>query len=191
MLTIVAALVIGLPLPLLPAQIIWLNLVTDTFLNVALAMEPKEEGLLSGKGLKPARYLLDKVALVRSVLMAVTMAIGTLTLFVLYLDEGMIKALSVSVTVLAVYQWFNALNCRHEVRSVFTMNPFSNVYLLASFAVVVALQLAMLHVPFMQEVMSVTPLNLTEWGIIIVVSLSIIAVEEVRKLIMRMTTAIA
>lgn len=187
--TITSALIIGLPLPVLPAQIIWLNLVTDTFLDVSLAMEPKEKGLLNKKNFKPSKYILDRIAVVRSLLMAIVMTLGSLTLFVLFLDEGMTKALAISLTTLAVFQWFNAWNCRHESKSLFTMNPLSNPYLIAAMTVVVTLHIVALSVPFMQTILHTTPLSLTEWGLIIGVASSIIVAEEIRKLIMRMMKA--
>jgi len=95
--TIVGALLIGYPLPLLASQIIWLNFVTDGFLTVALAMEPKEEGLLSGKFEKPKKYLLDAGMVRRMVFMALPMAWGTLTLFQGYFETDLTKAWTISL----------------------------------------------------------------------------------------------
>src|SRR3989344_2996738 len=69
-LTIIGSLFLGFPLPLLPAQIIWLNFVTDGFLDVALAMEPKEEGLLRGNFERPKKYIVDGLMARRMVFMA-------------------------------------------------------------------------------------------------------------------------
>src|SRR3989339_271483 len=73
-LTIIGSLFLGVPLPLLPAQIIWLNFVTDGFLDVALAMEPKEEGLLRGNFERPKKYLVDKLMVQRMFVMAIPLA---------------------------------------------------------------------------------------------------------------------
>ena len=183
--TIVGALVIGVPLPLLPAQIIWLNFVTDPFLDAALAMEPKEKGLLKGTFERPKKYLIDALMVRRIPLMALTMAIGTLILFTLYAADDMAKALTVSLTVLAVFQWFNAWNCRSENESVFTMNPFSNMFLVGATLVVIVLQLLVVYAPVLQGVFHTVPLALSEWLLIIAVAFSIIVVEETRKFFMR------
>ncbi|MDO8664314.1 MAG: HAD-IC family P-type ATPase, partial [Candidatus Liptonbacteria bacterium] len=166
-LTIAGALVLGYPLPLLAAQIIWLNFVTDGFLDVALAMEPKEEGLLRSNFERPKKYLLDKLMAQRIFLMALPMAIGTLFLFRGYFEDDLAKAWTISLTTLAVFQWFNAWNCRSESKSIFQMNPFSNKFLVGATAIVIFLQFVALHTPFLQKILHTTPLSLSEWLIIV------------------------
>ncbi|OGZ69314.1 MAG: hypothetical protein A3F47_01095, partial [Candidatus Staskawiczbacteria bacterium RIFCSPHIGHO2_12_FULL_38_11] len=128
-LVIAGALVLGYPLPLLAAQIIWLNFVTDGFLDVALAMEPKGQGLLQGKFERPKKWIVDGLMAQRMFLMALPMTIGTLYLFKGYFETDLTKALTISLTTLAMFQWFNAWNCRSESKSIFQMNPFSNKFL--------------------------------------------------------------
>ncbi len=191
-LTITAALLLGFPLPLLPTQIIWLNFVTDGFLDVALAMEPKEEGLLRRNFEKPKKYLVDKLMAQRMFLMAIPMTIGALFLFKGYLPTGqagfendLAKAWTISLTTLAVFQWFNAWNCRHESKSIFQMNPFSNKWLIMATATIIFLQLFAVYNPFMQKLLHTSPLELSEWLIIIPIAASIILVEEIRKFFYR------
>ncbi|PIP75033.1 MAG: ATPase [Candidatus Levybacteria bacterium CG_4_10_14_0_8_um_filter_35_23] len=185
--TITGALLLGLPLPLLAAQIVWLNFVTDGFLDVSLAMEPKEEGLLKGTFEHPKKYLIDGLGIWRMFLMAITMMIGTLFLFSRYYQADMVKALTVSLTVLAAFQWFNAWNCKHENKSIFQLNPFSNKFLLGSTIIVIFLQLIAIYTPLMQKILHTTSLNMTEWIMIILVASSIVWVEETRKFIYRRT----
>jgi Ca2+-transporting ATPase len=183
--TIFGALLLGFPLPLLAAQIVWLNLVTDGFLDVSLAMEPKEEGLLKGKFIKPSKYLLDKTSIIRMFMMAGVMMTGTLILFSQYYQFDLIKAQTMALTLLAVFQWFNAYNCRNETKSIFSMNPFSNKYLIGAIIIVITLQMMAIYNPLMQKILHTTPLSLSEWLIIIPIAFSVIVVEEIRKLIMR------
>lgn len=194
-LTIIGALLLGFPLPLLPAQIIWLNFVTDGFLDVALAMEPKVEGLLRGDFERPKRYLVDKLMAQRILVMAVPMTIGTLCLFGWYLSAGggyalggeniLAKAWTISLTALAVFQWFNVWNCRHESKSIFQMNPFANKFLLGATLIVISLQLLVVYNQFMQKFLHTVPLELSEWLIIIAIAASIILAEEIRKFFYR------
>ncbi len=184
-LTITGALVLGFPLPLLPAQIIWLNFVTDGFLDVALAMEPKEEGLLRGNFEKSKKYLVDKLMVKRIFIMGFVMMTGTLFLFKEYYETDLVKGWTISLTVLAVFQWFNAWNCRHESRSIFQMNPFSNIYLVGATVVVMLLQFLVIYNPVMQKFLHTTALTVSEWFVIIFVSASIIVVEEIRKYFVR------
>ena len=186
-LAITGALALSLPLPILPAQIIWLNFVTDGFLDVSLAMEPKGARLLNEKFEKPKKYLVDTLMGKRMALMSAVMAIGTLYLFQKYYTTDLTKAWTVSLTVLAVFQWFNAWNCRSESKSLFQMNPFSNVYLLAATGTVIVLQLLAMYTPLLQKVLRTVPLSLSDWMQIIPVALTIIVVEEVRKLYCRTT----
>lgn len=184
-LTITGALILGYPLPLLAAQIIWLNFVTDGFLDVALAMEPKESGLLLGTFERPKKYLVDGLMARRMILMALPMMFGALFLFQKYFETDIEKAWTISLTVLAVFQWFNAWNCRSESKSFFRMDFFSNKYLLGATAVVISLQMVAVYTPFFQRFLHTVPLNLSEWVMIITIATSIIWVEEIRKFFYR------
>ncbi|MDP3772481.1 MAG: HAD-IC family P-type ATPase, partial [bacterium] len=189
-LVIAGALVLGYPLPLIAAQIIWLNFVTDGFLDVALAMEQSEGGLMRGAFERPNKWIVDSIMGQRMVLMALPMAIGTLYLFQRYLFAGesgtdLTKAWTISLTTLAVFQWFNAWNCRSEGRSLFQINPFSNVFLVGATLIVIILQLFAVYSPFMQRFLRTTPLAFSEWLVIISIAASIILVEEIRKFFYR------
>lgn len=178
---LVGSLLLGMPLPILAAQILWLNLVTDGFLDVALAMEPND----GRKRPFTKAVLVDRSAIRRMVFMAVPMAIGTLFLFSRNYEVDIEKAWTVSLTTLAVFQWFNAWNCRSIKRSVFSMNPFSNRYLLAATAVVVLLQLLAVYHPLFQGLLRTTSLSLADWALIVPVAFSIVVVEEARKYFVR------
>jgi Ca2+-transporting ATPase len=182
---VMGAMVVGLPLPVLPVQILWLNFVTDGFLTVALGMEPKQEGLLTKNFQKPNRYLVDRLMFYRMVIMGLVMMFATLLLFDQYLLSQPAKALTISLTVLAVIQWFNAWNCRSEHESVFTMNPFRNMYLVIATLLVILLQLLAIYNPFLSKVLHTVPLDWKDWQLIIVVAASVILVEELRKVVHR------
>lgn len=184
-LVIAGALFLGYPLPLLPAQIIWLNFVTDGFLDVALAMEPREKNLLSGKFKKPNKYLIDFLMAQRMFFMALPMMIGTLFIFKGLFGTDLIKAQTMSLVVLAVFQWFNAWNCRSEEKSIFKMNPLSNKFLVAATTIIVILQLLAVYNPVMQKILHTSPLYGYDWLLIIAVAFSIIVIEEIRKLFYR------
>ena len=182
---ITGALLLGYPLPVLAAQIIWLNFVTDGFLDVALAMEPKEEGLLSSAFKKPNKYIVDGLMARRMVFMALPMALGTLFLFQGYFENDLAKAWTISLTTLAVFQWFNAWNCRSESKSIFQMDFFSNKFLLGATTLVIFLQILAVYTPFLQGILRTVPLSLSEWLMIISVAASIVVVEEARKYLYR------
>ncbi|MBU2028840.1 HAD-IC family P-type ATPase, partial [Patescibacteria group bacterium] len=184
-LAIIGAILLGFPLPILAAQILWLNLVTDGFLDVALAMEPKRNKLSERKSGQKRASFVDKSMILRMFLMGLPMAIGTLILFSQNYQADLHKAWTISLTTLAVFQWFNAWNCRSQIKSIFNSNPFSNKYLLGATGIVIALQLLAVYNPFFQKVLRTVPLNGKDWLIIIVVAFSVIIVEEIRKIVYR------
>lgn len=179
-LAVIGAILIGFPLPILAAQILWLNLVTDGFLDMALAMEPKGKRLLD-KNFNQSG-LVDALMAARMLTMAVPMAVGTLILFSLYYQENLPKAWTISLTTLAVFQWFNAWNCRSEDKSIFKMSFLSNKFLVGATAIVITLQLLAVYNPFLQKVLRTVPLEKGDWILIILTAFSIIVIEEARKL---------
>lgn len=183
--TIIGAILLGFPLPILAAQILWLNLVTDGFLDVALAMEPKGQDLLGKNFIKKKASLMSKLMILRMVTMALPMAIGTLYLFSQNYQADLSKAWTISLTTLAVFQWFNAWNCRSQIKSIFTSNPFSNKFLLGATGIVIGLQLLAVYNPFFQKVLRTVPLEVRDWIVIMGVAFSIVLMEEFRKVIFR------
>lgn len=184
-LTIAFALIAGLPLPLLAVQIIWLNFVTDGFLDVALGMERKEPGLLTKPYNKESNTLIDRTMMIRIITMALPMALGSLWMFSHHQNGSIIKAWSITMTTLAVFQWFNAWNCRHGTKSIFTLNPFRNIHLIGATITVAILQLFALYHPLFQRILKTTGLTWSEWLLVFAVAVSVVAVEEIRKLIYR------
>jgi P-type Ca2+ transporter type 2C len=187
--TIIGAIAVGFPLPLLPAQIIWLNFVTDGFLTVSLAMEPLDDNLLVGKFDKPNKYLVDKLMAKRMMVMSLVMAVGTLLLFSSFYAEDLAKAWTISLTVLAAFQWFNAWNCRSDTKSIFQMSPFSNKFLAGATIIVIALQFFAIYAPVMNRFLNTVPLGLMDWALIIPVAALIVVAEEIRKAFARKKTA--
>ena len=131
----------------------------------------------------------------RMFIMAIPMMIGTLFLFQKYFSAGggsafggendLAKAWTISLTTLAVFQWFNAWNCRHESKSIFQMNPFSNKFLVGATLIIISLQLLVIYNPLMQKILRTIELSFSEWAIIIPIAASIVLVEEIRKFFYR------
>lgn len=181
---IAGALFLGWPLPVTAVQILWLNFVTDGFLTVSFAMEPKEGNLLKLPFKKPNNYIIDKTVIYRMIPMGLIMAIGTLWLFRNYKDLDLIHAQTIALTLLAVYQWFNAWNSRSETRSAFR-NLFTNHWLIAAMGIVITAQIAVVHWPPLQKLLGTVPLTLSEWLTIVGIATTIILYEEIVKLIKR------
>jgi len=176
---------VDLPLPITAVQILWLNLVTDGFLDVGLAMEPKEKGLLKRFWLEKKHQLIDKALLLKTLFMAIPMGVGSLVIFLLYYQTNLAYARTMTLITMAMYQWFNAWNCRSTTRSLFSIGLFSNKGLIIVMALVLALQSAIVYVPFMRYIFKTIPLSAHDWIIVIAISAPIIIIEEIRKIIAR------
>ncbi len=181
--TLLGALALGLPVPLFASQILWLNLITDGFLDVALAREPSHSKEVPRKRSQNEFLFIGRSAVFRLIIMAGIMGIGTLILYHQHLADNFAKSSTLVLTTLAIFQWANAWNCRSHDRSIFFLNPFKNLWLINATLIVVALQLFAVYSPFMNRILHTTPLSAQEWLTAALVASSIIVVEEVRKVI--------
>ena len=184
------AIIFGLPLPILAAQIIWLNLVTDTTIVTTLSFDKKEKNLLKQVYKKPSRYIVDRNMLLRMFMVALIMAAGTLYMFADSMGPDMVKAWTISLTTLTVFQWYNVFNVRSESKTVFSREIFDNKYLLFGLGLAITLHMFALYTPFMNKVLQVTSLGVTEWVTILLVCSPIIFIEEIRKYFVRKSVLI-
>lgn len=186
-LTILVALLIGLPLPLVPVQILWMNLVTDSAPVIALGFEPGEREFLERPPRNPKSEMLSKVLQYRILLVSILMAIGTLGLFAYELGQGtdLARSRSVAFTTLVLFQFFNALNARSENQSIFTRGLASNPYVLGGIAIGVALQMAVLYIPAVVPLLQTAPLTVENWALALLVSSTALWAIEIEKLVRR------
>lgn len=192
-LVVVGALLLRLPFPLEAAQILWLNLITDGFLDSALAAEPKEQDILQTQPLRTHHGLIDSMLLWKVVWMAVPMAVGSLLVFASACNaltstlclQSAAHARTLLLVCMAMFQWFNAWNCRSEKKSIITSGFFSNVWLILATVFVLALQIAVVYLPVLQRIFKTVPLTLSEWLLASGVAFSIILLEEGRKYLAR------
>ena len=180
--TLILALIIGLPLPLAAAQILWVNMVTDGVVVIPLITEPKEKGIMKRR---PAPYdepFVTKWMMPRIALGALVMGIGSISIFYYYDPKNSPElARSVVFTTLVVFQWFNALNARSFTSSIFGMDPLSNKNLLIGLGLGIILQMAAIYSPFMQPFLKTVPLGIMDWINIIAVCSSVILAVELYK----------
>jgi Ca2+-transporting ATPase len=188
LIAILATIVMGIPIPYIPAQILWLNLVTNGFQDVALAFEPGEKGILNKPPRKPKEGILSSLMIQRTFLMGIVMAIGTLYVFMSDLNSGvpLERARTAALTTMVFFQFYQALNCRSETESIFRMmNPRSNPFLFYSMIAAFFAQLAVLYVPALQWIFRTVPLTMTEWLEIGLVTVTIVIAVEMDKWIRR------
>jgi Ca2+-transporting ATPase len=187
LLAILATIVMRLPIPYIPAQILWLNLVTNGLQDVALAFEPGEKGVLRRSPKSPKEGILSSLMIQRTFLMGTVLALGTLFIFISDLKSGvpLERARTAALTTMVFFQFYQALNCRSETRSIFRMSLLSNPFLLFSMIAAFFAQLAVLYVPALQWIFRTVPLTMTEWLEIVVVTVTIVIAVEIDKWIRR------
>jgi len=123
----------------------------------------------------------------RTVLMGIILAAVTLFVFLTNLRDGvpLERARTAALTTMVFFQFYQALNCRSETRSIFSMSPMSNPYLLYAMIGAFFAQLAVLYVPSLQWVFRTVPLTMTEWLEVGTVTVTIIIAIEIDKWIRR------
>lgn len=184
MLIIITTVLMGLPLPLIPVQILWVNLITDSFPALALAADPPREDVLSSPPVNPRDRIISRGVVYRLIFVAVIMTIGTVWLFYTeLLSEGILKARTIAFATMAIFQLFNSMNVRSPRHSIFGIGVFTNKWLNLAFSTSILLQIAAIHLPFMQILFRTVPLTSIEWLLVIAVSSTVLWASELRKLI--------
>ena len=180
----ILSILLGLPIPLLPVQILWVNLVTDGFNTVPLAFEPGEPDVLKRPPRPPDAPIIGRAMAFRIAFMALFMFFGTIGLYIWGLrHESLAEARTLAFAAIALFQIFNVLNVRSERYSIARIGLFSNPYVLLGTSISVLAQIAAIHTGFLQTVLGTVPLTLPQWALSAGVASSILWAEEVRKLI--------
>jgi Ca2+-transporting ATPase len=186
-LSILGTVVLGLPIPYVPAQLLWINLVTNGLQDVALAFEPGEKDILDRPPRNPGEGIMSRLLVERTLLVGGLIAAGVVYNFIAALNAGdsLAKARTVAVTTMVFFQFFQAWNSRSELRSIFSVKPMSNPFLFFSMLAAFLAQLAVIYVPALQWLFRTEPISLDEWLRILLVASSVIAAVEADKFFRR------
>jgi Ca2+-transporting ATPase len=160
------AALIGLPLPLLPIQILWINLVTDGFPALALSVDPKSPDLMNQPPRRPDARLLDAgrlLAIMAQGVMLAAIALGAFAYSLYGLHQEVDQARTVAFTVMVITQLVHAFNCRSERRSLFHLGLWTNRPLLLAFSLSLGIQIAVLIIPAAAPVFKIAPLSIVDW----------------------------
>jgi magnesium-transporting ATPase (P-type) len=181
------ALLLGYPLPLAAVQILWINLVTEGTLTVNLVMERAEGDEMHHAPIPSDEPLVTRTMFSRMALMITGSVATTFGWFAWRLGTGVPFAVvqSETFTLLAVSQWFNALNCRSETKSVLSFDLMRNPWLLGGLLIANALQFAAIYTAPMNRVLHTVPISLTSFLLIGTAASLVLWVEEIRKVFVR------
>lgn len=182
-LTMVGALLIGVRLPLEAVQILWVNLVTDTSMVIPLGLEPADKNVMKQKPLKPNAPILNRTMIVRIVFVALTIAILTLGVYILFSrTHGHAYAQTIAFAALIVSQWGNAFSARSDTESVFSRLRVMNRSFYVGLGISVFLQVLVFFSP-LGAVLHIAPVAYQHLIAISLVSfIAPIAVCELHKL---------
>lgn len=177
------AIAASFPLPLMASHILWLNLVSDGFLDTSLALEPRQSGLLKKQWTRSGK-LISSGVVIRIMYQSSIAAGVTLCIFWWYLRYNIQLAQTMTMVTLTACETLMALNCRSLHHSLFEIGLFSNRWLAAAVGSIATLLMAILYTSIGNKIFKVVPLGLYDWAIIGAVSLGILLIEEIRKKIM-------
>jgi Ca2+-transporting ATPase len=177
--TTVGALILGMPMPLAPIQILWINLVTDTTMVIPLGLEPGEKSVMKRKPIDPKAPILGKYIISRIILMAVSMATLSLILYSIYSQQyGTAYGQTIVFVALVAMQWANAFNARSTYDSLFTRLKVWHGPFWAGITIAVTMQALALFGP-LKDALHVNPVALGDIFIatLIAFAVTIIPVE--------------
>ncbi|MBI3863072.1 MAG: cation-translocating P-type ATPase [Planctomycetia bacterium] len=186
MLLMLVASLIGWPAPLLPVQLLWINLVTDGLPALALALEPLEPGVMSRKPRSPQQSMLSLGLGATVIWQGILLAGVGLTAFgIVYTahPEDETRARTMAFCVIVYGELFRALAARSGRWTFIQLGPFTNLYLFAAVAVAGLLQVSVVLVPFARPVFETVMHPLWEWGILILLALTPVTAIELVKLV--------
>ncbi len=178
--------------PFTAIAVLWVNIIMDGPPAMALGVDPGDDDIMKRSPRPLSERILTKPRWTAIALAAVTMAVGTLVVLIWAPGETPTAGVATVAGTMAfntfvLFQFFDILNVRSDVRSAFSRTTFTNKWLWISLAGVVMLQVAVTHVGFMQSLFETTGITFGQWLVCVAVASSILWVEELRKFVVRTT----
>ncbi|WP_078414900.1 calcium-translocating P-type ATPase, SERCA-type [Priestia abyssalis] len=163
------AMILALPLPLVPIQILWVNLVTDGLPAMALGLDQPEENVMKRKPRHPKEGVFARGLGWKVVSRGFLIGIATLAAFIIVYDntpENLEYAQTIAFATLVMAQLIHVFDCRSD-KSVFDRNPFENLYLVGAVISSILLMLVVIYYPPLQPIFHTMPIMPREWLIIL------------------------
>ena len=187
-LVILIAVLLGTRLPILPLQILWINMTTALLLGLMLAFEPKETGIMQRPPREPSTPILTGTLISRILLVSLLLVIGAFGLFKLELvlqgnNEALARTVAVNIFVFGEILYL--FNCRSITHPFWKLGIWSNKPFWVGIVIMVLLQLLFTYFPPLNRVFQSAPLGLMEWIFILLNSFVIFIVVEIEKAIRR------
>ncbi|WP_327206316.1 HAD-IC family P-type ATPase [Rhizobium beringeri] len=181
------ALPFGLPMPLLPVQLLWLNLVTNGIQDVALAGGRPEGDELAGPPRSPLEPVLDRTMIRRVVQSTVVIGGAAFLAFQWMIAHGygVPEARNITLLIFVMFENVQTLACSSERRSIFSVDILRNRFLLLSVLAAQTIHISAMYVPWLSGTLGLSPITPLEWGLSMLIASSLVLVTEVDKLVSR------
>jgi len=183
--TIFFAPFLGLPIPLLPIHILWINLVTDGLPGLALAAEPAEKGIMQRPPRHPQESIFAHGMAAHIIWVGLLMGFCSIFTQAWSIKTGHAHWQTMVFTVLCLSQMGHVLAIRSETETLFRQGLFSNMPLLGALALTFVLQMATIYVPFLNPIFKTAPLSLSELAFTLLLSSVVFVAVEMEKLVKR------
>ncbi|WP_099024270.1 cation-transporting P-type ATPase [Mycolicibacterium palauense] len=186
-LVILAAIALGAALPILPTQILWINMTTAVALGLMLAFEPKEAGIMFRAPRDPDEPLLTRGLVIRILLVSSLLVASAWWLFEWELANGasLPEARTAALNLFVVVEAFYLFSCRSLTHSAWRIGLFSNRFIILGVTVQAIAQLAITYLPSMNTVFETAPIGLEVWGRIFGLAVAVSVVVGIDKWLRR------
>jgi Ca2+-transporting ATPase len=170
--------------PLIPLQILWINLVTGALISIPLGMEPSTGDELSNPPRNARVGLIFPGMLLRIAFLSSMLGTGAFLVFLWTLRHYELhEARTMAFCTIVAFEWFVAFNVRSDERTIFQLGIFRNRWVIGAVFAGLALQLAVVYVPFFHDPFDTVSLKFFEWGIVLLPGFGIFLIETCRKLL--------
>ena len=182
-LVILAAIFLGITLPILPVQILWINMTTAGFLGLMLAFEPKEPGIMQRMPRGPDTPILTRELITKIFLVGTLLLIGTFGLFEWELAKGasIEQARTVAVNTFVIMELFYLFNCRSLSKSIFQLGIFTNLWVFGGVSSMLLLQIMYTYLPLMNRLFQSAAIGADSWARIVLSGVATYFIVEAEK----------
>ncbi|MGB5964704.1 MAG: HAD-IC family P-type ATPase [Sulfurimonadaceae bacterium] len=184
---VMLAFISGFALPLLPVQLLWLNLVTNGLQDVMLGLEKAEEGILKRKPRPPSERVFNPLMLRRILVGGLYIAIMSFIVFIVLLQLGYseFSARNGTLLLMVLFENVHVFNARSEHNFLHKVQYRGSIYLILLVLFTQLLHISCMYIPFMQNILSTEPVSFTMWSTLFAIALGLVVVMELQKYVVR------
>ncbi|MDD2234675.1 MAG: cation-translocating P-type ATPase C-terminal domain-containing protein, partial [Desulfitobacteriaceae bacterium] len=165
-------------------QILWLNLVTNGIQDIAMAFEAGEPGAMKRKPRKPNEKIFNSQMISQTLVSGLTIGLISFSFWYFLLEVQLMdefQARNINLLLMVLMQNVHSFNCRSEFVSVFKIPISRNYFLVFAILAAQGLHILCMHLPFMQQILRLTPITLIDWFEVFILALPILLVMEIYK----------